>query len=179
VETDVNGNRNVVRKLILESEGQTETREWRYRDTFSINIDYTLDVPVVDPSKLYVAVFIQEKNPIRILQAALVKAPSKVGVPPVGLPDDPYAAEIGKISVYPNPASNKVNFYLENTLTRDYQWQIVDQRGVQILKGDLNRDLSMPQQVEVKDLSNGIYFVRFALSDKTIVYRKLAILNKN
>jgi hypothetical protein len=72
-----------------------------------------------------------------------------------------------------------VNFYLENTLTKDYQWQIVDQRGVQLLKGNLNRDLSTPQQVEVKDLANGIYFVRFALSDKTIVYRKLAILNKN
>jgi hypothetical protein len=179
VETDVNGNRNVVRKLILDSEGQTETRTWRYLDPFTINIDYTLDVPIVDPTKLYVAVFVQEKNPTRILQAAMVKAPAKVGIPPVGLPDDPVTAEIGNISVYPNPASKHVNFYLENTLSRDYQWQIVDQRGVRIMEGELNRDLSTPQQVEVKDLANGVYFVRFALADKTVIYRKLAILNRN
>jgi PKD repeat protein len=179
VETDINGNHNVVRKLILDSEGQTETRTWRYQDVYSINIDYTLDVPVVDPTKLYLAVFIQEKNPTRILQAALVKAPSKVGIPPVGLPDDPAFAEIGNISVYPNPASKQVNFYLENALSKDYQWQIVDQRGVAVMKGQLNRDLSIPQHLEVKDLSNGMYFVRFALADKTVIYKKLAILNKN
>jgi PKD repeat protein len=179
VETDVNGNRNVVRKLILDSEGQTETRTWRYKDTFSINVDYTLDVPVVDPTKLYVAVFVQEKNPTRILQATIVKAPSKVGIPPVGLPDDPATAEIRNISVYPNPASKQVNFYLENTLSKDYQWQIVDQRGVRVLEGELNRDLSTPQQVEIKDIANGIYFVRFALADKTVIYKKLAILNRN
>jgi hypothetical protein len=89
------------------------------------------------------------------------------------------AGEIANIAVYPNPASQRVNFFLENTLTKDYAWEIIDQRGVTVLSGALKHDLSTPQQVEIKDLANGIYFVRFTQADKTMVYRKVAIMNRN
>jgi hypothetical protein len=179
VETDLLGNKNVLRKLLLQSEGFTVNRSWRYQDTQSIDIDYTLDIPVTDPTKLYLAVFVQDFNTTRIHQAALVKAPAKIGVPPVGIADNPIVGEIRSIAVYPNPASRHVNFYLENVLTRDYKWEIVDQRGITVMDGQLNHDLSTPQQVEIKDLANGIYFVRFTLADKTLVYRKVAILNSH
>jgi hypothetical protein len=47
------------------------------------------------------------------------------------------------------------------------------------LDGTLNQDLTTPQQVVVKDLSNGIYFVQIGVENKTVVYRKIAIMNKN
>jgi hypothetical protein len=183
VQTDVVPNRNVLRKFLLQPEGFAVNRTWTYQDIQTLNIDYTLDVPVNDPNNLYLAIFVQDKTTgqatsRRILQSAIVKAPAKVGVPPVGIEDDPATAEIRNISVYPNPASKVVNFYLENELTRDYTWQIIDQRGVMIMNGLLNNDLSTPQQVSIDDLANGIYFVRFGLPDKTLVYRKIAVLNK-
>jgi PKD repeat protein len=179
VETDIATNKNVLKKLLLQSEGFTVNRAWKLNDQQTIDINYTLDVPVYDPSKLYLAVFVQDFASKRIHQAGIVKAPAKVGVPPVGIIDNPVTAEIWDISVYPNPASKVMNFYLENALTHDFSWEIVDQRGVTVMDGELNRDLSSPQQVEVKDIANGIYFVRFKLADKTLVYRKIAILKSN
>jgi hypothetical protein len=183
IETDVAGNKNVLRKLLLQPEGFSVSRTWTYQDVQTINIDYTLDVPIVNSNNLYLVVFVQDKTTgqatsRRILQSKMVPAPPKVGIPPVGIEDDPATAEIKDINVFPNPASRIVNFYLENELTRDYTWQIVDQRGVMIMNGALNNDLSTPQQVAIDSLANGIYFVRFGLPDKTLVYRKIAILNK-
>ena len=171
--------RNVVRKLMLQRDGLQVHRPWQNGDTWSIVFDYTIDVPIDDPTKLYVAAFVQDKNTKEILQAAVFKAPTKVGVPPVGVVDNPATAEVRDISVYPNPASRYVNFYLENPLTNNYNWEIVDQRGITVLDGALNHDLSTPQQVEIRDLANGIYFVRIMLTDKTMVYRKIAILNSH
>jgi hypothetical protein len=182
VETDVMGNKNVLRKFLLNSEGLTLTRPWTYQDVYSIPqdvINYTLDVPIADPTKLYLVVFIQDKASQRIHQAGIFKAPAKVGIAPVGIEDDPITAEVRNISVYPNPASKEINFYLENELTRQYNWEIIDQRGVTVMDGQLNQDLTTPQHVVIKDLANGMYFVRIRLSDKTLVYRKIAILNSH
>jgi hypothetical protein len=181
LETDIGGNKynNVLRKLLLQTEGFTVNRAWKYKDVQTLDIDYTLDVPVADPTKLYLAVFVQDKTTKRMHQAAIVKAPAKVGKVPVGIIDDPATAEIRDINVYPNPASKNINFYLENVLSGNYSWEIVDQRGVTVLTGDLNHDLSSPQQVEIKDLANGIYFVRFANANKALVYRKIAVMNNH
>jgi hypothetical protein len=179
IETRINGNNNVVRKMLLNPEGTTVSRVWNYQDQRTIDIDYIMDVPIANPDNLYLVAFIQDKTTRRVLQSRIVKAPRKVGIIPVGAEDDPLVAEIGNISVYPNPASKVLNFHIENKLTHQYGWHIVDQRGVTVMQGDLNTDLSTPQQVEVKDLANGIYFVRFTQSDDTVVYRKIAILNSH
>ncbi len=177
VETGVNGHRNVLRKLLLQSEGLTVNRTWRPGDQQTINVDYTVDVPIVNPDSLFLIGFVQDKATKRILQSRLFKAPRLDGITPVGVEDDPSTAEIANISVFPNPASKKVNFYLENPLAGTYGWHIVDQRGVAVKQGELNNDLSNPQHVEIHDLASGIYFVRFTKGDRTVVYRKIAILN--
>jgi hypothetical protein len=179
VEDNINGNRNVLRKFLLQSEGMTVNRSWIATDVQTIDIDYPIDVPVVNPNNLYLVAFVQDKTTRRILQSRIFKAPVKVGITPVGIEDDPTTAEIRNISVYPNPASQRLNFFLENELTGNYGWHIVDQRGVTVLEGELNKDLSSPQQVSIGDIANGIYFVRFTRGDKTIVYRKIAVMNRN
>jgi hypothetical protein len=96
----------------------------------------------------------------------------------VGIADNPFYAEIGNIHVYPNPASKQINFALENPLTRDYTYRIIDQRGVTILEGELNHDLQTPQEVELTQLSNGIYFVQFRSAGKVVLYRKIGVMNR-
>jgi hypothetical protein len=109
----------------------------------------------------------------------MVKAPVKKGVPPVAVDDNPLVAEIGDIRIYPNPASKYMNFALDNILTRAYDYEVIDQRGVTVLRGNVNQDLRTPQRVEVKDLANGVYVVKIALSDKAVLYRKVVVLNSH
>ena len=178
VETDISGNKNVLRKLLWESGGRTETRTWVEGDNLMVPINYALDVPVTDGNNLYLIVFVQDKLTDHILQTAITKVPSKVGLTPVGIVDNPFDAEIRDIHVYPNPASKHISFALENPLTRNYTYRIIDQRGVTILEGELNHDLSVPQQVELNVLSNGIYFVQFRAKEKVILYKKIAVMNR-
>jgi hypothetical protein len=179
VEDNIGSSRNVLRKLLLQSEGFTVNRTWVNGDVQTIDIDYPVDVPILNSNNLYLVAFVQDKTTRKILQARIFKAPAKVGITLVGIEDDPATAEIRNISVYPNPASRNINFFLDNPLSGDYQWQMVDQRGVIVLQGELNKNLTAPQQVNISDIANGIYFVRFVRGDKTVTYKKIAVMNSN
>ena len=185
VEDNVSGNRHVLRKLLWGSGGRTEIGTWTEGTSLTIPIEYYLDVPVVNPDNLYLVVFAQDKRKDLaessdfILQSTIVKVPAKLGLTPVGVVDNPFDAEIRDIHVYPNPASRQINFALENPLTGNYTYRIIDQRGITILEGDLNHDLSTPQAVELDVLSNGIYFVQFRTQERVVVYRKIAVMNRH
>ena len=97
----------------------------------------------------------------------------------VELPDDPTAAEIYGIKIYPNPASKEINLQLDNTLLQQYSWKLIDQRGVTVLQGGLNRDLREPQQIDISGIANGIYFMAIQTSDRSILYKKIAVLNNH
>jgi hypothetical protein len=178
VEADISGNKNVLRKLLWESGGRTENRTWAEGDNLVVPINYTVDVPVTNPDNLYLITFVQDKLNNHILQTSITKMPSKIGLTPVGIEDNPLDAEIRDIHVYPNPASKVINFQLENPLTRNYTYRVIDQRGVTILDGVLNSDLSIPQEVALNALSNGIYFVQFRTEGKVVVYKKIAVMNR-
>ncbi|HET7178243.1 MAG TPA: T9SS type A sorting domain-containing protein, partial [Chryseosolibacter sp.] len=183
VEGNISGNKNVLRKLLWGSGGMTVSRPWTKGDTYSVDIKYPVDVPISDPDNLYLITFVQNKsqdNKVRpyILQASIAKVPRKLGLTPVGVVDNPFDAEIRDIDVYPNPASKSVNFALQNPLSGNYTYRIIDQRGVTILEGDLNHDLSTPQKVELNVLSNGIYFVQFRTQGRVVQYRKIAVMNR-
>ena len=147
-------------------------------DNLMVPLNYPVDVPIADPDNLYLITFVQDKLTRHILQASIVPVPRKVGLTPVGVEDNPFLAEIRNIHVYPNPASKHVNFALENPLSRDYTYRIIDQRGVTILEGNLNHDLTTPQQVDLNVLWNGIYFVQFRTQGKLVTYRKVAVMNR-
>ena len=189
IERGVNGNGNVVRKLLLRSEGSTIERMWDasastpYEDA---SIDYTIDVPIVNPDNLYILAFVQDNSlpgsPTvrRILQSVIVKAPRKVGPVITGVEDNPTVAELRGLVVYPNPASQFVNLHSDINFKRDYTWKLIDQRGALVMSGDLQRDFSNgDQQINVGDLSNGMYIMTIQTGDKSVVHKKIAIMNRN
>ena len=143
-----------------------------------VPINYAVDVPITDPDNLYLITFVQDKLTDHILQASMTKLPTKLGLTPVGIEDNPFDAEIRGIHVYPNPASKNINFALENPLTRNYTYSIIDQRGVTVLEGNLNHDLSTPQNVALDVLSNGVYFVQFRTQGKVVTHRKIVVMNR-
>ncbi|HMG93466.1 MAG TPA: T9SS type A sorting domain-containing protein, partial [Chryseolinea sp.] len=178
----VDGTVNVMRKLLLTGAGNTLTRTWTYGDSETVNISYVLDVPIVNPDSLYLLAFVQDHllNSKRLLQSAIVKSQPKNGITVVGLPDDPISGEIRELVVYPNPASQYFNISSEANLSREYTWQLIDQRGVTVLSGDLYQDFTHgAQTVDVGGLANGIYFLAIQTGEKSIVHKKLAIMNKN
>ncbi len=185
IETGVNGNVNSLRKLLLQGEGRFISTPWNLGDSLVIPIDYEVNVPIVDSTKLYIIAFVQEeklladKNSGRILQSVIVKAPNTEGLTIVGLPDDPTASEISGLNIYPNPASNTLNLQLDNSLHHDYAWKMIDQRGIVVLEGNLNRDLTTPQRVDLGHLADGIYFMAIQSGEKSVVYRKIAVINRD
>jgi hypothetical protein len=146
-----------------------------------------MDVPVTNPDNLYILAFVQEKfrdqfgdDHRDILQTAIVKSNRKKGITVVGIEDDPVTGEIKELSMYPNPVSNILNVYSEISLSRAYSWQMIDQRGVTVLSGKLNQDFSSgPQQIDVSDIANGIYFMAIQTGDQSVVHRKIAVMNRN
>ena len=189
VERGVNGNGNVVRKLLLRSEGSTIERTWDasastpYEDA---SIDYTIDVPIVNPDNLYLLAFVQDNSAPgsptvrRILQSVIIKAPRKLGPVITGVEDNPTVAELRGLVVYPNPASQVVNLHSDINFKRDYTWKLIDQRGALVMSGDLQRDFSNgDQQINVGDLSNGMYIMTIQTGDKSVVHKKIAIMNRN
>ncbi|HEX6226571.1 MAG TPA: T9SS type A sorting domain-containing protein, partial [Chryseolinea sp.] len=145
-----------------------------------------IDVPIVNPDNLYIVAFVQDNSPLssptvrRILQSVIVKAPRKVGPVITGIEDNPTVAELRGLVIYPNPASQVVNLHSDINFKRDYTWKLIDQRGVLVMSGDLQRDFSNgDQQIMVGDLANGMYIMTIQTGDRSVVHKKIAIMNRN
>ncbi len=72
---------------------------------------------------------------------------------------------IREMNVYPNPA----NEYLNVELGLDaYQWSIVDGLGKVVKSGQVNQAYQL-QQIDIRDLANGIYFFKASTKDRVIM----------
>src|SRR5690606_13368325 len=161
IERDVNGNENVVRKLLLRSDGLAVNQTWSEGAFVDYNVDYLLDVPIVDPDNLYIVAFVQDNSgPLsptdrRILQSVIVKAPRKVGPLITGIEDDQATADLKGLIVYPNPASKRFWIHSDHNLAKDYGWKLIDQRGVTVLNGLLQRHFDFgDQEISISELPN-------------------------
>jgi hypothetical protein len=97
----------------------------------------------------------------------------------VGLEDDPIAAEIRDIQIFPNPASNVLKLNLPNQLKHEYTWRMIDQRGITVLDGDVNSFFDSPQEIDISRLANGIYFMQIISGNTPLIHRKIAVMNRN
>jgi hypothetical protein len=142
-------------------------------------------MPVTNPDSLYILAFVQDNSrgtetARRILQSVIVKAPRKVGPLVTGIEDSPTVAELKGLVVYPNPASQYVNLHSDFNLTRDYTWNLIDQRGVPVMKGKLKKDFSYEdQQIHVGTLPNGMYIMSIQINDKVVVHKKIVVMNRD
>ncbi|MBX2966676.1 MAG: PKD domain-containing protein [Cyclobacteriaceae bacterium] len=184
IEGDVNGNVNVLRKMLLGSEGLTINTTWNNGTIQSIPVKSIVNVPIQDGNNLYLVAFVQDRNTKHIHQSRVVESVFKVSSTVVGIEDDPVLTQVKDIVVFPNPASNIVNFGVENRVgatlpVHGYTWSIIDQRGIEVLRGNLNEDLSEPQQVELDRLANGMYIITFSKGGRAVAQRKLVVMNRN
>jgi hypothetical protein len=171
-------NKNSLRKLLFGPEGFIVNEVLEVGKVYSRTVEYPIQVPIVNGDSLSIIAFAQDKASRRILQSTIQKVEEyKESIAPVGLPDDPAVAALRGLKIYPNPASRQLNLFLGNRLENDYTWKVVDQRGVTVLNGTVNRNLAVPQALDISRLANGIYFLSIQAGDQAILYSKVVVLN--
>jgi hypothetical protein len=179
VESNVSGNINVVRKMLVGGEGQTVNIPWTFGTIYPVAIKSIIDVPIgIANDNLWVVAFVQDRDTKRIHQAWMKKAGQKDAATIVGV-EDPVLEGANRIDIFPNPASREINFTSEYRLMEGYTYSIVDQRGVTMLKGKLQEDIFTPQQVELNNLTDGVYFVIISRGGRALVHRKIAVMNQH
>jgi hypothetical protein len=169
---------NAVRKLLWEPQGLRPEITWTTGASYTADINFNMRTAVDQPEHLSLVIFVQDKNTQQILQSIVVEAPNKQGDPITGVPENPNGTDLNKLKVYPVPASATLNLRMDEVLTRNYEWQIIDSRGVELTKGSLNRDLRQGQSIDITRIPNGIYFLRIQASDREVYYRKIAVMNR-
>ena len=180
VEDHVGTQRHILRKFLLGTEGVTLNIPWITNQMEAIDSTIEITSPIGNNNTdLYLVAFIQDKqfDSKEIHQALRIKLNKKSQAIVTGI-DDPVLEQIKDIAIYPNPATRYINFATEASLTRDYQYTIVDQRGITMLSGNLNRDLTIPQQVELSNLADGVYIVMIHQGNRRLIQRKLAVLKR-
>ena len=94
---------------------------------------------IYDKSKLGVVAFVQNgvnEGTREIYQAAFTKLPELEASPVItGLEDELNVKKFEEANIYPNPAQYYFNVSLPDQLTMDLDWTIIDQRGVELLRG--------------------------------------------
>ncbi|WP_459210218.1 T9SS type A sorting domain-containing protein [Aquimarina rhabdastrellae] len=78
--------------------------------------------------------------------------------------DEFDAASDNAITMYPNPTSSELNISLESSFVEgDLDYSVVDLTGKVVKRGTLSSD----KKVNVQDLTNGVYFLQLASSNRT------------
>ncbi|GIV35744.1 MAG: hypothetical protein KatS3mg032_0123 [Cyclobacteriaceae bacterium] len=185
VESDVSGNINVVRKLLLTSEGRLFTNTWADTVSQIVTIKTVIDAPIgANNPNLWLAAWAQEDATKTIEQSRMVKLPVRTRTNIVGIEDDPAVLQVRDIVVYPNPASKQFNFAVEGLFNRPvrtegFTYSIIDQRGVMVQTGALQEDWSEPQPVDIEQLASGMYLVTIYRGGKAVAQHKLVVMHRH
>ncbi len=180
---DVGTNRNVLRKMLFGPEGLTITNAIAKGEVIIRDKDVIeLNAPITNPNGLTMIAFVQDRNTKEIYQTAVLKAPRKVGSTIIGIDEQPSQSAVitNKISVYPNPASQRFYFNLPSDITNgdNYRWKMSDQRGVVVREGDFGSTVGGQLEVDVTAFASAMYIIVIEGPDKSMAYHKLMVINR-
>jgi len=175
--------KNVLRQQLFGSDGETINLSFAPGVERAIPPKLNVDIKtaITNPSKLYLVGYVMDKNTKEIYQSIVIKAPPKAGSPIVGVKDnDPIImANLNAIQLFPNPAKESFNFGIPGEIQSDTQWEIIDQRGITVLKGDFSKTMNGLLSVEVSSIPNALYYVVITGQHGAIVRKKLIVMNRN
>jgi hypothetical protein len=78
------------------------------------------------------------------------------------------------LALFPNPTSDKITLYLNNTSSSEFNFEIYNQLGAQIKAGNLNFNTNGSQSIGVEELNTGVYYIKVynATATQTIKFIK-------
>jgi PKD repeat protein len=175
---------NVVKKMLPNPGGSSREDLISFvpGDTYSTaQLDWPIDVRLYDGSKLTVVVFVQERTdggtPGEIYQVAYESVPGNKKSPVITSIDDELELIANSISIYPNPVLDDLHFLTTDRPSEHFNWKIVDQRGVTLMKDDFNF-INGEYTVDTSEIPNGIYYLIIAAEDQPLSYEKLIIMHR-
>ncbi|MFK7798489.1 MAG: T9SS type A sorting domain-containing protein [Aureispira sp.] len=126
-----------------------------------------------EPGDFHAVVFIQNISTKEVFQVATTREVSGtwVGINPVAAAEE--LNEVQSLKLYPNPAHDYFNLEFDQLLEHDYQWKLVDIRGVNVREGEI-RAGNDQLRVDGLDCPPGTYIL-LLYNDNVFVQRKVVI----
>ncbi len=169
--------RNILKKLFYGGAGLDIPDIWTAGQTATYEVNYVIDVEIEETEKLELFAFVQNKVDYSIYQSVSTAAPVKDNNALVTSVGDDLKDKSQHISLYPNPVNGVLNFYLPDHLYGTYGYQLIDQRGVTMLQGNMDF-VDDRFSLDTWDLANGVYYVIITLNDEPVTQRKIVVMNR-
>jgi hypothetical protein len=180
VENPVGAQRNVLRKLLYGEEGISIIQTWTPGLPRVIPVQtIPIDVPIVNGANLSLIAFVQDKNTHEIYQSEFLPMAPKQGATIVGLPEA-NRIQADQVMIFPNPATHRFFFGVPDDLRgREFRFKMFDNRGVEVRSGQIDYDHEGVKEVDIMQLSSGVYHLGITGEDGAVSYRKIVIVNRN
>ncbi|NJN26506.1 MAG: T9SS type A sorting domain-containing protein, partial [Cyclobacteriaceae bacterium] len=173
---------NNVVKDMLPAGGYPYNISWNAATTQSFTVTWDLnnlskENTIYDGSKLGVVVFVQNdvnEGSREIYQSVFARLPFLQNTVVTGLEDDLDLRKITEAAIYPIPAQDYFMVSLPEPLSKDLQWSVVDQRGVELIQGTYAQGQS-EFKMDTQSLPNGLFLLKIAGKDELNAIRKIII----
>jgi hypothetical protein len=143
------------------------------------SIDFTADLFGYTAGNQYafkVIAYVQNQNDKDIYQAMIEDSRYPKEPKPVGLEDEIARQELEQLNIYPQPAQHYAIVDFGRELSQDYNWEIIDQRGVTIGRGMVPKG-EKGFEINTGLLPNGIHFLLIGDNEGLKMHRKLTIIH--
>ena len=80
------------------------------------------------------------------------------------------------MNIYPQPAKEYTIVEFSDYISQDYDWEVMDQRGVAIGRGKVEKG-SKGFEIDTSLLPNGIHFLLLGDKEGLKLHRKLTIIH--
>jgi hypothetical protein len=163
------GGQFIVRRLLPNASGTpltnlmaNDTEEFTYRWKSS---------ELIDPANLSAICFVQDLETKDILQTTIAPLP-------VALVTGVESVMADQIAIYPNPASREFRVELPAFAQQELKLHLIDQVGHRQAAGVI-RSGSKAAEVNVENLSEGIYILEIESPNASVVRKKIMVVMKN
>jgi PKD repeat protein len=143
---------------------------------FHVNPGETLTgFPTYNDDEYWVVAYIQDNQTNEVLQAEIVKVDNDKHVI-TDLEEDITRGVLENVNIYPQPAKEYAIVEFGDYISQDYDWEIMDQRGVAIGRGRVEKG-SKGFEIDTSLLPNGIHFLLIGDKEGLKLHRKLTIIH--
>lgn len=175
IQKNVNGNLNVIRKLLPTPTGMPLTLPFTIAEgerlidpgAWIVNLDA---IDFAGGDELAVVGFVQNETNRNVWQSAIELNPIDVPSVVTGVEDPKFAS---KVKVYPNPSNEVVTVELPEISRTSTPIRMTDTFGKEISR-DMFRAGEQRKTMNTKDLAAGVYFVQLQ-TEKGLIIKKLVV----
>jgi hypothetical protein len=131
--------------------------------------------PTFNTDEYWVIAYVQDNQTNEVLQAEIVKVDNDKDIL-TDLDEDLRRGIFKGMKIYPQPAKSYAIVEFSDYISQDYDWEIMDQRGVRIGRGTVEKG-SKGFEIDTSILPNGIHFLLIGDNDGLKLYKKLTIIH--